>query len=53
VVVDDLLDGLWHQQQMARLGRGKPVRPERSAWVALVIMLLTGARDALLHSLPA
>jgi len=52
-VIDDLLDGLWHQQQMARLGRGKPVRPERPAWVALVIVLLTGARDALLHSLPA
>ena len=52
-VIDDLLDGLWHQQQMARLGRGKPVRPERSAAVALVIALLTGARDALLHRLPA
>jgi hypothetical protein len=52
-VIDDLIDGLWHQQQMARLGRGKPVRPERSATVALVIALVTGAWDALLHRLPA
>jgi 2,4-dienoyl-CoA reductase-like NADH-dependent reductase (Old Yellow Enzyme family) len=51
-VVDDLIDGLWHQQQMARLGRGRPLRPERSAAVALAIVLLTGARDALLHRLP-
>jgi 2,4-dienoyl-CoA reductase-like NADH-dependent reductase (Old Yellow Enzyme family) len=52
-VIDDLIDGLWHQQQMARLGRGKPVRPERSATVALVIAVVTGAWDALLHRLPA
>ncbi|MDT7772444.1 MAG: hypothetical protein QOC67_1368 [Pseudonocardiales bacterium] len=52
-VVDDLVDGLWHQQQMARLGRGRPLRPERSAAVALAVVLLTGARDALLHRLPA
>jgi 2,4-dienoyl-CoA reductase-like NADH-dependent reductase (Old Yellow Enzyme family) len=52
-VIDDLIDGLWHQQQMARLGRGRPLRPDRSAAVALVIVLLTGARDALLHRLPA
>jgi 2,4-dienoyl-CoA reductase-like NADH-dependent reductase (Old Yellow Enzyme family) len=51
-VVDDLVDGLWHQQQMARLGRGRPLRPERSAAVALAVVLLTGARDALLHRLP-
>jgi 2,4-dienoyl-CoA reductase-like NADH-dependent reductase (Old Yellow Enzyme family) len=51
-VVDDLIDGLWHQQQMARLGRGRPLRPERSAAVALAIVLLTGARDAPLHRLP-
>jgi 2,4-dienoyl-CoA reductase-like NADH-dependent reductase (Old Yellow Enzyme family) len=51
-VVDDLVDGLWHQQQMARLGRGRPLRPERSAAVALAVLLLTGARDALLHRLP-
>jgi 2,4-dienoyl-CoA reductase-like NADH-dependent reductase (Old Yellow Enzyme family) len=51
-VVDDLIDGLWHQQQMARLGRGRPLRPERSAAVALAVVLLTGARDALLHRLP-
>ncbi|MDT7559092.1 MAG: hypothetical protein QOI68_3562 [Pseudonocardiales bacterium] len=52
-VIDDLIDGLWHQQQMARLGRGRPLRPERSAAVALAVVLLTGARDALLHRLPA
>jgi 2,4-dienoyl-CoA reductase-like NADH-dependent reductase (Old Yellow Enzyme family) len=51
-VIDDLIDGLWHQQQMARLGRGRPLRPERSAAVALAVVLLTGARDALLHRLP-
>ncbi|MDT7608722.1 MAG: hypothetical protein QOG96_3225 [Pseudonocardiales bacterium] len=51
-VIDDLVDGLWHQQQMARLGRGRPLRPERSAAVALAVVLLTGARDALLHRLP-
>ncbi|MFE4961171.1 NADH:flavin oxidoreductase/NADH oxidase family protein [Streptomyces sp. NPDC056653] len=45
---DDLLNSAWHQQQIARMGRGRPVRPSRSPAAALVIAALTTARDLLL-----
>jgi hypothetical protein len=50
--IDDLLNSAWHQQQIARLGRGKDVRPDRRPAVALMIALLTTARDALLTKAP-
>jgi 2,4-dienoyl-CoA reductase-like NADH-dependent reductase (Old Yellow Enzyme family) len=50
--IDDLLNSAWHQQQIARLGRGKDVRPNRRPAVALAIALLTMARDALLMKAP-
>jgi 2,4-dienoyl-CoA reductase-like NADH-dependent reductase (Old Yellow Enzyme family) len=49
--VDDLLNSAWHQQQIARMGRGRAVRPRRSPAIALVIALLTTSRDLLLPSL--
>jgi 2,4-dienoyl-CoA reductase-like NADH-dependent reductase (Old Yellow Enzyme family) len=49
--VDDLLNSAWHQQQIARLGRRRAVRPRRGPAVALVIALLTTARDLLLPQL--
>jgi 2,4-dienoyl-CoA reductase-like NADH-dependent reductase (Old Yellow Enzyme family) len=45
--VDDLLNSAWHQQQIARMGRGRAVRPRRTAAIALVIALLTTGRDLL------
>jgi 2,4-dienoyl-CoA reductase-like NADH-dependent reductase (Old Yellow Enzyme family) len=45
--VDDLLNSAWHQQQIARMGRGRAVRPQRSPAVALVIALLITSRDLL------
>jgi 2,4-dienoyl-CoA reductase-like NADH-dependent reductase (Old Yellow Enzyme family) len=49
--IDDLLNSAWHQQQIARLGRGKTVRPHRSPTTALAIALLTTTRDLLLPQL--
>jgi hypothetical protein len=49
--VDDLLNSAWHQQQIARLGRRRAVRPRRGPATALVIALLTTARDLLLPQL--
>src|SRR6266404_8080621 len=48
---EDHLNSAWHQQQIARLGRGRAVRPRRSPSVALAIALLTTARDLLLPQL--
>jgi 2,4-dienoyl-CoA reductase-like NADH-dependent reductase (Old Yellow Enzyme family) len=45
--IDDLLNSAWHQQQIARMGRGRPVRPRRSPAIALAIALLTTGRDLL------
>ena len=50
--VDNLLNSSWHQQQIARLGRGKPVRPNRRPVVALGIALLVALRDAVLAKTP-
>ncbi|HWO65322.1 MAG TPA: NADH:flavin oxidoreductase/NADH oxidase family protein [Umezawaea sp.] len=50
--VDNLLNSSWHQQQIARLGRGKPVRPNRRPLVALGIALLVALRDAVLAKTP-
>ena len=49
--VDDLLNSAWHQQQIARMGRGRAVRPGRGPAIALLIALLTTARDLLLPRL--
>jgi hypothetical protein len=49
--VDDLLNSAWHQQQIARMGRGRAVRPQRSPAIALVIALLTTTRDLLIPGL--
>ncbi|MFF7603074.1 NADH:flavin oxidoreductase/NADH oxidase family protein [Streptomyces mirabilis] len=49
--IDDLLNSAWHQQQIARMGRGKAVRPDRGPATALAIALLTTARDLLLPRL--
>jgi 2,4-dienoyl-CoA reductase-like NADH-dependent reductase (Old Yellow Enzyme family) len=51
--VDDLLNGSWHQQQLARLGRAKPVASTRAPLVALVIGLLVMLRDGVAAALPA
>jgi hypothetical protein len=45
-VVDDLLNSAWHRQQLARLGRGRVVRPNRGSVTALAIALLTSARTS-------
>jgi 2,4-dienoyl-CoA reductase-like NADH-dependent reductase (Old Yellow Enzyme family) len=50
--IDDLLNASWHQQQLARLGRGKAVRPNRTPLVALVIGVLTALRDAMRMGMP-
>jgi 2,4-dienoyl-CoA reductase-like NADH-dependent reductase (Old Yellow Enzyme family) len=49
--IDDLLNSAWHQQQIARMGRGRAVRPRRGPAIALVIAVLTTARDLLLPQL--
>jgi 2,4-dienoyl-CoA reductase-like NADH-dependent reductase (Old Yellow Enzyme family) len=49
--IDDLLNSAWHQQQIARMGRGRAVRPRRGPAIALVIALLTTIRDLLLPQL--
>jgi 2,4-dienoyl-CoA reductase-like NADH-dependent reductase (Old Yellow Enzyme family) len=46
--IDDLLSGAWYQEQIARLGRGKPTLPSRKPVVALAIMLATMLRDRLI-----
>ncbi|MDX6342421.1 MAG: hypothetical protein QOH87_2559 [Trebonia sp.] len=46
--IDDLLSGAWYQEQIARLGRGKPTLPNRKPVVALAIMLATMLRDRLI-----
>ncbi|MGB8793207.1 MAG: NADH:flavin oxidoreductase/NADH oxidase family protein [Mycobacterium sp.] len=45
--IDDLLNSAWHQQQIARLGRGRAVRPRRGPAIALAIALLATSRDLL------
>jgi 2,4-dienoyl-CoA reductase-like NADH-dependent reductase (Old Yellow Enzyme family) len=49
--IDDLLNSAWHQQQIARMGRGRPVTPDRRPTVALAIALLTTVRDLFLPRL--
>ncbi|MEV8612134.1 NADH:flavin oxidoreductase/NADH oxidase family protein [Amycolatopsis sp. NPDC051373] len=49
-LLDDLLNSSWHQQQLARLGRGAGTRPARRPPTALLLALLTTLRDALLYS---
>jgi 2,4-dienoyl-CoA reductase-like NADH-dependent reductase (Old Yellow Enzyme family) len=49
--IDNLLDTAWHQQQIARLGRGKPVARKRGARVALAIAALATVRDRALPQL--
>ena len=46
--IDDLLSGAWYQEQIARLGRGKPTLPNRKPIIGLVIMLVTTLRDGLI-----
>jgi 2,4-dienoyl-CoA reductase-like NADH-dependent reductase (Old Yellow Enzyme family) len=46
--IDDLLSGAWYQEQIARLGRGKPTLPNRTPLVGLAIMLATTLRDRLI-----
>jgi 2,4-dienoyl-CoA reductase-like NADH-dependent reductase (Old Yellow Enzyme family) len=45
--IDDLLSGAWYQEQIARLGRGKPTLPNRKPIVGLALMLVTTLRDRL------
>src|SRR4051794_17410161 len=51
--IDDLLSGAWYQEQIARLGRGKPTLPNRTPIVGLAIMLATTVRDRLIVRIPA
>ncbi len=51
--LDDYVDGAWHQQQIARLGHGKPVAADRRPSVALAIGAAVSVRDAVLTRLPA
>ena len=51
--IDDLLSGAWYQEQIARLGRGKPTLPNRTPMVGLAIMLATTLRDRLIVRVPA
>jgi 2,4-dienoyl-CoA reductase-like NADH-dependent reductase (Old Yellow Enzyme family) len=50
--IDDLLSGAWYQEQIARLGRGKPTLPNRTPIVGLAIMLATTLRDRLIVRIP-
>jgi 2,4-dienoyl-CoA reductase-like NADH-dependent reductase (Old Yellow Enzyme family) len=50
--LDTLLDSAWHQQQFARLGRGRPLRPNRHPLVALGIGVLTALRDTTVARFP-
>jgi len=49
--MDNLLDIAWHQGQIARMGRGKPVTPKRGPRVALAIAALATLRDRALPQL--
>jgi len=46
--IDNLLSGAWYQEQIARLGRGKPRLPNRKPIVGLALMLATTLRDGLI-----
>jgi 2,4-dienoyl-CoA reductase-like NADH-dependent reductase (Old Yellow Enzyme family) len=46
--IDDLLSGAWYQEQIARIGRGKPTLPNRKPLVGLALMLATTLRDRLI-----
>ena len=50
--IDDLLSGAWYQEQIARVGRGKPTLPHRTPIVGLALMLATTLRDRLLVRIP-
>ncbi|MCW2653683.1 MAG: oxidoreductase [Mycobacterium sp.] len=50
--IDDLLSGGWYQEQIARVGRGKPTLPNRLPIVGLAIMLATMFRDRLVVRIP-
>jgi 2,4-dienoyl-CoA reductase-like NADH-dependent reductase (Old Yellow Enzyme family) len=50
--IDDLLSGAWYQEQIARVGRGKPTLPDRKPIVGLAIMLATTVRDRLTVRIP-
>jgi 2,4-dienoyl-CoA reductase-like NADH-dependent reductase (Old Yellow Enzyme family) len=50
--IDHLFSGAWYQEQIARLGRGKPTLPSRKPVVALAIMLATMLRDRLIVRIP-
>jgi hypothetical protein len=50
--IDDLLSGAWYQEQIARVGRGKPTLPNRTPIVGLALMLATTLRDRLLVRIP-
>ncbi|MFD7441603.1 hypothetical protein [Streptomyces sp. NPDC059909] len=45
--VDAFLDSAWHQQQLARLGRNKDVKPKRGPAAALLIGTFVTIRDIL------
>ncbi len=36
-----LLETIWYEQQLARMGRGKPPQPKRSAWLTLIVSVVT------------
>jgi 2,4-dienoyl-CoA reductase-like NADH-dependent reductase (Old Yellow Enzyme family) len=50
--IDDLLSGAWYQEQIARVGRGKPTLPNRTPLVGLALMLATMLRDRLIVRIP-
>src|SRR5260370_16089082 len=50
--IDDLLSGAWYQEQIARLGRGKPTLPSRKPVDALAIILATFLRCRLIVRIP-
>lgn len=45
--VDDLLNSAWYQQQIGRVGKGKPLQPRRPAWWAFLIALDAEIEDSL------
>lgn len=51
-MLDDFLDGSWHQQQIALLGAGRPTAPRLSARSALVRGAIANIRDVVAMSLP-
>lgn len=52
-MLDDFLDGSWHQQQIARIGARRPAAPRRSAAAALAFGIAGNVRDVVQMSLPA